>query len=62
MTLPGIDIRHTFILEGDQPSFVDMPIWYTHNIIIIGDGELYTIFWKIEEFHLADPDTYYEEV
>ena len=32
-----------FDLNGDKPSFVDMPIWYTHNITNIGEGDLYTI-------------------
>ena len=35
----------TFELDGRQPSFVDMPIWFTHNITNTGNEELYTIFW-----------------
>jgi UDP-2-acetamido-2,6-beta-L-arabino-hexul-4-ose reductase len=38
-----------FEIDGDNPSFVDMPIWYTHNIKNIGKEDLYTIFW-INEF------------
>lgn len=64
-----IDIRKigtnqisSFTLDGAQPSFVDMPIWYTHNITNIGDEELYTIFWISEHFNPADPDTYFENV
>ncbi len=52
----------TFELDGDQPSFVDMPIWYTHNITNIGDEELYTIFWISEHFDGNDADTYFEKV
>lgn len=51
-----------FKLNGDEPSFVDMPIWYTHNITNIGDVDLYTLFWVNEFFNPEDPDTYYEEV
>jgi UDP-2-acetamido-2,6-beta-L-arabino-hexul-4-ose reductase len=51
-----------FELSGDQPSFVDMPIWYTHNIKNIGDEELYTIFWINEFFSPDDADTYFENV
>lgn len=51
-----------FELDGNEPSFVDMPIWYTHNIKNIGDEELYTIFWINEQFNPEDPDTYFEEV
>jgi UDP-2-acetamido-2,6-beta-L-arabino-hexul-4-ose reductase len=64
-----IDIRKTgtekvisFELDGKQPSFVDMPIWYTHNITNIGDEELYTIFWINEHFNPDDPDTFFEKV
>lgn len=52
----------SFELNGDQPSFVDMPVWYTHNITNIGEDELYTIFWINEFFDTADPDTFFEEV
>ena len=49
-------------LNGEQPSFVDMPIWYTHNIINTGDEELVTLFWINEPFNQDDPDTYFETV
>lgn len=46
-------------LTGEEPSFVDMPIWYTHNITNIGEEELYTLFWINEPFDPANPDTYF---
>lgn len=49
-------------LNGEEPSFVDMPIWYTHNIINTGDEELVTLFWINEPFNPDDPDTYFETV
>lgn len=52
----------SFELDGDKPSFVDMPIWYTHNITNIGEEELYTIFWINEFFNPADPDTFFVAV
>lgn len=52
----------SFELDGEHPSFVDMPIWYTHNITNIGDKELYTIFWINEFYDSADPDTWFEKV
>jgi len=58
----GTDLKHAFLLNGDRPSFVDMPIWFTHNITNIGDDDLYTIFWINEEYDSSDPDTYFEEV
>jgi UDP-2-acetamido-2,6-beta-L-arabino-hexul-4-ose reductase len=64
-----IDIRRigtekvlSFELDGSQPSFVDMPIWFTHNITNIGNEELYTIFWINEHYNENDPDTYFEKV
>jgi UDP-2-acetamido-2,6-beta-L-arabino-hexul-4-ose reductase len=53
---------HDFYLDGDEPAYVDMPIWYTHNIKNIGDDVLYTIFWINEPFDDNDPDTYFEIV
>lgn len=58
----GTDKIMTFELDGTSPSFVDMPIWYTHNITNIGNEELYTIFWINEHFNSEDTDTYFEKV
>lgn len=49
-------------LTGDNPAYVDMPIWYAHNIKNIGSEELYTIFWINEFFDINDPDTFFEIV
>jgi UDP-2-acetamido-2,6-beta-L-arabino-hexul-4-ose reductase len=51
-----------YFLSGDEPAYVDMPIWYTHNIKNIGDDELYTMFWINEFYDSNDPDTYFENV
>lgn len=58
----GTDEVLNFDLDGSQPAYVDMPIWYTHNITNIGDEEVYTIFWISEFFNQDDPDTYFEAV
>ena len=50
----------TFYLDGDQPSYVDIPIWYYHNITNIGNDVLYTIFWISEQFNPEDADTFFE--
>ena len=49
-------------LDGKNPSYVDMPIWYTHNITNTGEQELITLFWINEPFDPEDPDTYFEDV
>ena len=51
-----------FELDGEKPSFVDMPIWFTHNITNVGDDELITLFWINEFFNPDDPDTFFEKV
>ncbi|MBE0664163.1 MAG: NAD-dependent epimerase/dehydratase family protein [Bacteroidales bacterium] len=58
----GTDEVFSFDLDGSQPSFVDMPIWHTHNITNIGDEDLYTIFWINEHFNADDADTFFEIV
>jgi UDP-2-acetamido-2,6-beta-L-arabino-hexul-4-ose reductase len=58
----GTKDKLQFELDGNEPSYVDMPIWYTHNIKNIGDDVLYTQFWINEHFDPADPDTFFEEV
>lgn len=58
----GTNETLSFDLDGSQPSFVDMPIWHTHNITNIGEEELYTIFWINEHFDAEDTDTFFEKV
>jgi len=58
----GTDEVLSFDLDGVKPSFVDMPIWYTHNITNIGDEELITIFWISEHYNPEDGDTFFEKV
>jgi UDP-2-acetamido-2,6-beta-L-arabino-hexul-4-ose reductase len=58
----GTDKVLNFELDGKEPSYVDMPVWYTHNITNTGDEDLYTIFWINEFFNPTDPDTFFEKV
>ena len=58
----GTDKVLIFSLDGQKPSFVDMPIWYTHNITNTGTEDLYTIFWVNELFNPNDTDTFFEKV
>ena len=58
----GTDKKFVFLVDGSMPSFVDMPIWYTHNITNVGDDELLTMFWINEFYNPDDPDTFFEEV
>ena len=50
----GTDEVITYELDGEKPAYVDMPIWYTHNITNVGDEELITLFW-INEMKLQMP-------
>lgn len=56
------EITHSFELDGDLPSFVDMPVWYTHNITNIGEETLLTIFWINEHYDPKDGDTHFVKV
>lgn len=58
----GTEIVTSYEVSGEKPAFIDMPIYYTHNIKNIGNEELLTIFWINELFNPNDPDTYYESV
>jgi UDP-2-acetamido-2,6-beta-L-arabino-hexul-4-ose reductase len=58
----GTDEILNFELDGSEPSYVDMPVWYTHNITNTGDEDLYTIFWISEFYDPSDPDTFFEPV
>ena len=49
-------------LSGSEAGYVDMPIWFTHNITNTGNEDLYTIFWINEFYNPEDADTYFEEV
>ena len=58
----GTEEVFNFELNGEEPSYVDMPIWFTHNMKNIGEGELITIFWINEPYNEEDSDTYFENV
>lgn len=58
----GTDKILNFELDGREPAYVDMPVWYTHNIRNTGKEELYTIFWINEFYNPEDADTYFENV
>ena len=51
-----------FEFSSDQLAFIDIPIWFTHNITNIGDEDLYTIFRVNEFFDSSDPDIYFQDV
>jgi UDP-2-acetamido-2,6-beta-L-arabino-hexul-4-ose reductase len=51
-----------YFLDGNVPSHIDMPVWYTHNITNIGTDDLYTQFWTNEWYDETNPDTFFEEV
>jgi len=51
-----------FHVSGEQPQFISIPVFHTHNIENVGDDELLTMFWCNEIFDQADADTYFERV
>jgi len=51
-----------FRVNGDEPRFIDIPTFHTHNITNVGSSGLMTLFWAHEIFNPGDPDTYAEAV
>ena len=49
-------------MDGNTPSYIDMPLWYTHNIRNVGDTPLITLFWINEFYNENDSDTFFEKV
>ena len=58
----GSEKIYDFFLSGDLPSYIDMPIWFTHSITNIGNEPLITSFWINEPYNPEDSDTYFENV
>ena len=58
----GSSKKTNFVLDGEIPSYVDIPIWHTHNIKNIGENELIALFWINEAYNPKDADTYSEIV
>ena len=52
----------TYKVNGSEPTVVDIPTGYTHNITNTGQMELITLFWANEIFDTKRPDTYFLEV
>jgi len=51
-----------YIIDGANPSYVDIPIWHVHNISNIGEEELIALFWISEPYNSNDSDTFYVNV
>jgi UDP-2-acetamido-2,6-beta-L-arabino-hexul-4-ose reductase len=51
-----------FEVNGETPSFIDIPTLHTHSITNIDSKELVTFFWSNEIFNPDLPDTFLENV
>ncbi len=51
-----------FNFDGHNPSYIDMPVWHTHNMKNVGQKPLVTLFWINEFYDENDPDTFFEKV
>jgi len=56
------DEKHEFIIDETKPCYIDIPVWYSHNIENIGDQDLITVFWTNEHYNEEANDTYLENV
>jgi len=53
---------YSFLVDGNHPVIIDIPIWYAHNIVNISSKPLVTLFFSNEIFDPSCPDTYSEQV
>ena len=51
-----------YLVSGEVPETVEMPLNWAHNIQNIGEGEMKLVVWTNEVFDPSDPDTFREEV
>ena len=58
----GTDQVSEYIIDRQEPAYIDIPIWYTHNITNLGEEDLVTLFWINEFYDPSDPDTYFEKI
>jgi len=58
----GTEKVQEYLISENEPAFIEIPIFHTHNIENVGQKELYTLFWANELFDPEDADTFYEEV
>ena len=58
----GSDEVIEYNVSGKDVKFIDMPIFYTHNIENIGKNQMRAIFWVSEKYDEFDPDTFHEKV
>jgi UDP-2-acetamido-2,6-beta-L-arabino-hexul-4-ose reductase len=58
----GTNKKIEYTLTGEEPSYVDIPLHFVHNITNVGNENLITLFWTNELFNTQDTDTYPEQV
>ena len=56
------DTVHTYRVSGQEPVYIDIPTFTSHNMKNVGKTLLETLFWSNEVFTLEDPDTFSEVV
>ena len=49
-------------VDGETPTFIDIPTMHTHNLNSTGSTELVTLFWSHEIFNPNGSDTYADMV
>jgi UDP-2-acetamido-2,6-beta-L-arabino-hexul-4-ose reductase len=49
-------------VSGENPVYVDIPIFHTHNIENTGNSSLLTLFWSNEFYNPENSDTIFERV
>lgn len=58
----GSDKIITYEVSGKKTQYIDMPLFYTHNITPANNEEITTLFWTNELLDKNDVDTFWENV
>jgi UDP-2-acetamido-2,6-beta-L-arabino-hexul-4-ose reductase len=51
-----------YTVRADNPTVVDIPVGYVHNIQNVGTDDMVTLMWASEAFNPDKPDTNFKEV
>ncbi len=51
-----------YLVDGEHPSYIDIPTFHVHKIENIGESEMIVLFWSHQFYDPSDSDTYSEEV
>ncbi len=58
----GSNEKKSYYMTDKEQSYIDIPIWHTHNLKNVGKKNLLMTFWINEFYNEKDSDTFYQIV